>query len=360
MKANLLYIILSVSITLCSCNHFDHSENNNPNDNTDASSISETLQKKVETSKPPFTDTHTTTTQRSPQKTESLTVLVLDYKIGQLTFKHNNNEYTYEIERRVLNSLDTGADLMTEERLINNSYGEEITANIRLNTDETKIVSCDIMSPNVSMFTSSQLIPANETAEAAETEMTMYRLEGSKVEFSNNYGSFEADLNDLPNSSKIDFPDSIDRCIIEGYKFKNGKIFLDAVNVFSNNEQNGQINYKSFDNYDKYCFFGTVQSVTDERAEVLLTDGKTVCDVPTYFNDGEIKEGMKVMLTLDAEPLLFSSGERYIAEYAVFYTRPEIYNTSDLAFESLAYAKYDERTREPVYTEIPATDQIVS
>lgn len=66
---------------------------------------------------------------------------------------------------------------------------------------------------------------------------------------------------------------------------------------------------------------------------------------------GEVTEGAEVMLTLDAEPLLFSSGERYIAEYAVFYTRPEIYNTSDLAFESLAYAKYDKRSGDLVYTE---------
>ncbi|MBR1383401.1 MAG: hypothetical protein IJ555_06270 [Ruminococcus sp.] len=58
------------------------------------------------------------------------------------------------------------------------------------------------------------------------------------------------------------------------------------------------------------------------------------------------------MLTLDAEPTLFGSGERYTAEYAVFYTDPKTFNTSGREFDSLAYAKYEKRTIDLVYTEI--------
>ena len=50
------------------------------------------------------------------------------------------------------------------------------------------------------------------------------------------------------------------------------------------------------------------------------------------------------MLTLDAEPTLFGSGERY--------TDPKTFNTSGREFDSLAYAKYEKRTIDLVYTEI--------
>ena len=66
---------------------------------------------------------------------------------------------------------------------------------------------------------------------------------------------------------------------------------------------------------------------------------------------GEVTEGAEVMLTLDAESSLFGSGERFEDDYAVFHTRPETYNPSGREFESLAYAKYDKRSGDLVYTE---------
>ena len=95
-------------------------------------------------------------------------------------------------------------------------------------------------------------------------------------------------------------------------------------------------------NKDLYRFFGTVKSLSADRATVLLTDGKTTCDVPTYYNDGELKEGMDVMLVLDADASLFGSGESFKDDYAVFYTEPKEYllkKYDDIS--KLVYAKLD-------------------
>ena len=82
--------------------------------------------------------------------------------------------------------------------------------------------------------------------------------------------------------------------------------------------------------------------MTEGRAKVLLNDGKTVCDVPTYYNDGELSEGLEVMVTLDAEPSLFGSKKEYKSEFAVFYTDPEVYNYRHFDFGTLAYAKHSD------------------
>ena len=103
-----------------------------------------------------------------------------------------------------------------------------------------------------------------------------------------------------------------------------------------------EVSSESRGNADLYRFFGTVQSVKDGRASVLLTDGKTTCDVPTYYNDGEVKEGAEVMIVLDAEPSLFGSGEEYKADYAVFYTDPKsILLKKHRDISTLAYALID-------------------
>ena len=60
-------------------------------------------------------------------------------------------------------------------------------------------------------------------------------------------------------------------------------------------------------------FFGTVQTIGDNTAEIKLTDGKTVCTVPTYYCDGELSEGLEVMVILDCSTDLFR--ERKVGEF---------------------------------------------
>jgi hypothetical protein len=96
--------------------------------------------------------------------------------------------------------------------------------------------------------------------------------------------------------------------------------------------------YVPYCNPEFPCFFGTVQSCDEETAEILLNDGKTVCNVPTYYCDGDLQENMQVMVTLDCDTTLFDSEEIRNFDYAVIYTNPEDYNSGNKDFDTLAYA----------------------
>ena len=112
-------------------------------------------------------------------------------------------------------------------------------------------------------------------------------------------------------------------------------------------------NYEEQLNRDFPSFFGTVQTIGDNTAEIKLTDKKTVCTVPTYYCDGELSEGLEVMVILDCSTDLFDSGKSESFDYAVICTDPAEYDPSGHEFGNLAYAKADSNNLGRfIYTEI--------
>ena len=285
---------------------------------------------------------------RPPERVRSFTARIISYSDGQLTYELDGK--TESIPLRPEGFLnDQGRSYLGDkisQKIINNPYGCEVKGKIKIDPDSAKN-TCDVFTPNLSSFSGSDFYYSAHPDGSCSLEdgmVTMKRLGGSKVEFSNQYGSAQADLNDLDTMDKSDYPMQAEKVQFRAYQLPDGHLILDSLTFFDSYDEKGGIHASGISNRDHLRFFGTVQSLTEDRAEVLLTDGKTLCDVPTYYNDGEIKEGMDVMLTLDADISLYGSGKPYKADYAVFTTHPEAfvegYRKEDHA--KYAYALRDE------------------
>ena len=91
---------------------------------------------------------------------------------------------------------------------------------------------------------------------------------------------------------------------------------------------------------ERTAFLATVQSVSGSKAEMLLNDGKTICTVPTCFNNGEVETGARVLVMLAEEPSLFGSGEHKEYDYAVIYADTMVYDVECRSFEKDAYGVF--------------------
>lgn len=180
----------------------------------------------------------------------------------------------------------------------------------------------------------------------------MTRTGGSACEFTDPQRTLKADLNDLIVYQKINYPDEVDDVVYVGYLFKDNNFILNQLYV-AEYDENGEKNYEEQLNRDLPSFFGTVQTIGDNTAEIKLTDKKTVCTVPTYYCDGELSEGLEVMVILDCSTDLFESGKSESFDYAVICTDPAEYDPSGHEFGKLAYAKADSNNLGRfIYTEI--------
>ena len=270
-------------------------------------------------------------------------VKVVKYENEQLTYEYEDKLVTNSLPVSILDDINYGNGPTLAERIINNRFREIIYADIMLNSKDD-IIYCDVYTPNeIENCTNDSIVNRLHSGlNLEQTEMTLNRVGGSRVELSNEYITLEADLNDLDNLYKGHIPDNAERIAFKGIRFKNGELMLTMIMVFDHYEDSpgGPCpQYKAYDCKEKYSYFGTVISCTEDRAIVLLNDGVTTCDVPTYYNDGEIEESAKVMITLDADPSIFGSGNHFISEYAVFYTCPEkCMLGGNYDFSKLAYA----------------------
>ena len=226
------------------------------------------------------------------------------------------------------------------EQIINNKLGEKVTAVLTVDDGITKIKLCDVIGQNGKVFSNSGGI------------CTMTRTGGSACEFTDPQRTLKADLNDLIVYQEINYPDEVDDVVYVGYLFKDNNFILNQLYV-AEYDENGEKNYEEQLNRDLPSFFGTVQTIGDNTAEIKLTDKKTVCTVPTYYCDGELSEGLEVMVILDCSTDLFDSGKSESFDYAVICTDPAEYDPSGHEFGNLAYAKADSNNLGRfIYTEI--------
>ena len=88
-------------------------------------------------------------------------------------------------------------------------------------------------------------------------------------------------------------------------------------------------------------FFAVVQSVSEDTVTVILNDGKTLCTVPTYYNDGgELAPGGKIMVILPDNSSLLGKGGEHSFDYAVIITDQEYFKNWSDKFEDIAYGAY--------------------
>ena len=273
---------------------------------------------------------------------ENITVETEKYENEQLTFTYEGKSYTLPLSRD--NFKDDivyypGSKLHSEQ-IINNKLGEKVTAVLTVDDGITKIKLCDVIGQNGKVFSNNGGI------------CTMTRTGGSACEFTDPQRTLKADLNDLIVYQEINYPDEVDDVVYVGYLFKDNNFILNQLYV-AEYDENGEKNYEEQLNRDLPSFFGTIQTIGDNTAEIKLTDKKTVCTVPTYYCDGELSEGFEVMVILDCSTDLFDSGKSESFDYAVICTDPAEYDPSGHEFGNLAYAKADSNNLGRfIYTEI--------
>ncbi|MBR1422133.1 MAG: hypothetical protein IJ571_01655 [Ruminococcus sp.] len=254
-------------------------------------------------------------------------VQALKYEYEQLTFEYKGSNYTMPLDRNDFKDDVVYANGMKiySEQIINNRIGETVTAQLSVNEDMTKIRKCDVITPNGKLYSAS--------------EYRMTRKEGSVIELTNGSETFEADLNDLIISQKSNYPSVLDDVTFIGYRFSDGKVLLNQL-IVAQTDINGNKEYVPMLNTSYPSFLGTVDSLDEGGATVILTDNITVCHIPIYYCESALSEGDRVMMILDSGLDLFQSGEEVSFDYAVILTEDE-FSTGVRNFDDLAYAKAD-------------------
>ena len=311
-------LIILAALMLCSCSEASDSKVHNESAQTEASGTPTSTETVIAVTTISESETSSMLDESSeaPKAQKKIKVDVIGYKGDRLTFEYNGEIQTYEVWDNVFSPM---GGTKAASLIFNNRYGEKIPASIKLNPENTRVVSCDLL---LERFTGFFNDPESLKLSKEDRVMKMEKTDETHIRIYNKIRSIEADICDLDNMYKGKYPESFTDVFTTGYYLPSGTYLADQIAFLSEIDEMGNMSYKYCDLLSYYCFFGTVQSVRDGRASVLLTDGKTTCDVPSYFNDGEVKEGAEVMVVLDADTSLFGSGEQYKSDYAVFYTDP--------------------------------------
>ena len=320
-------VLLIVTALLTACSQAESASESPVTDRVSETSITSS----AETAKP------AETTEPAKETFITIDAEIVSYKNGELTFLYGGESYTLPMEREQFkeNEVPFKHSKLISEQIIGSRPGEKVPAAITVNEDMTRIRLCDVIRLNGKVFDSDKY--------------SLHRTEGSKIELTGSGGSIEADLNDLPYYLKLDYPEDIPRVSVRGYMFSDGSFLLhDLMTEYSAEED---VYVRQWDSLPKLPgFFATVQSVEGGLAAVLLGDGKTVCTAPTFYSDGELLEGMEIMIVLDADTSLWNSGAQQEFDYAVIYTDPEIYLQTSHSFDEIAYSLPASSVGEFVYT----------
>ena len=282
---------------------------------------------------------------------QTFTAQRTDYSDGVVTYM-TDSQHQVEIDPRCFeNETYIQGEKLLSESIISKCKTEKICADIRLNQNGDKIISCDVISCNGEYFDNLMLNKGKSNGTIEDDEASMRRISGSKFEIYKGNEKLTADINDMDNIYKADFPDQLDRIVFDGYRLNSGSFILLSISVYSGIDEMGSYIYDPLTNEDKYSFFGTISELSEEYAALLLNDSKTTCKVPYYYKDGELETGMQVMVTLNAPPELYNSGESFTDDFAVFHTDPNEYDPYDRDINDLAFAQYSKSNiNEYVYT----------
>ena len=279
-------------------------------------------------------ETSSDTTQPESKADIKIDVVVKSYNNNTLTFEYDGKEYSLKMSKSLF-SEDEGFGAFEKtlsEKIIERKSSDGVKAVLTVDEELTAINSCDVISQNGKRYKG--LDPKDYPDE--DISYSFRRTEGSGCEIYNKYETLTFDLNDLPIGSRLDYPAELPEVNFISYEFTDGELMLIS---FSEPEGKATVNEDKLFT-ERTAFLAAVQSVSDGRAEILLNDGKTVCSVPTYFNNGKIKAGAKVIVMLAEDTTLFGSGEHKEYNYAVIYADTAVYDIENRSFENDAYGVF--------------------
>lgn len=290
-------------------------------------------------------DTTTMTTRPRPQsyyydedQPEMLTVKPKSYTDGMLTYEYEGKEYTLPLEFSVINDPFNLNRPSVSERVIQNYRDDGFTAEIILDDKKENIIFFDILRCN------------GITQYSCSETPTLRRVSDTELELTDGGTAFRIDMNDMTTYYKGSIPLNTEiKASFFGYRMKGDRLIPLYLGL-ADSADSAEFNLTT---EGMIAFCGTVQSITDKRAAVILNDDKTVCDVPCVLTDGELSVGQKVAVILDEDKSLYDSGRAYKGDYAVFVTLYKDYipSTRKIEFEDCAYFKQSETDvymREPV------------
>ena len=272
----------------------------------------------------------------------TLTVTPKEYENSILTFEYEGKEYSLAAEPSKFKDIYYYDKLHTSVEMspmiINCGLCEDITAELITDKDITEIISCDVVKDNGMPFDSQSDLPPNLTAEAEGDYLFKHKYIGHGIyELTNTVRTIYLDMNSLSNYAKCYIPEGKD-LLFTGYLLKNGYLLTEYLSCYDRSVvlPDGGYDVTDLINSDMYGFFGRIVKLTDEKAEIMLNDNKTVCTVPTDFTDGELKEQSTVMVKLKEDETLYGSGKTKEYDHAVIYTELDRIGADDP--ESTAYA----------------------
>lgn len=337
---------------LCSCS----------SDVQNSASVTETTTAAVTTTKISMTKYDTVTEPIKPKPSyKKIKAEVTGYKDDKLYFTYEGRDYVLDIDEKQFNEHYGPIRHIEKERLfsdlvINNRFSEKIIGKITLTEDMSKIVECDVVTPNLKEYHGTEHYLHDGTPDSAYF-YSFRKTGGSKCVISNPDETLEFDMSELSVNNLLILKDEYPLVMFTAYKFKDGNMILGNVRP-AKIADNGYLYSDSNDGQYKpllscpISYFGTVQKNENGKADILLNDGKTVITVPSYYNDGDVLAGAEVLVDLRTEKEeLFGTGKHAEYDFAIIYTREKYYNTSPRRFDELAYA-YVDSSRSSYYTYI--------
>ena len=235
---------------------------------------------------------------------------VILYSDKQLSFSYEGNEYTlYCSPSNLMHDITSNQYRSTlAEQILQNKYGKDLKAKLTVSKDMTKIKRCDIITPNGKKYEGTAYV------EFAQDPQCTIEIKGK---------SYIADMNDLPQWEKQNFDKTSRISSVSGFIFNDGTFMLYDLLTKSRTEGGQEFFFLDELDFQGFtAFFGTVSNMKNDKAEILLNDGKTKCNVPTYFTDGSLENGSNVMFLINCGSDLYGSGENKSFDYALIYTDP--------------------------------------
>ncbi len=223
------------------------------------------------------------TVSKPSSEFENITVETEKYENEQLTFTYEGKSYTLPLSRD--NFKDDivyypGSKLHSEQ-IINNKLGEKVTAVLTVDDGITKIKLCDVIDQNGKVFSNSGGI-------CTMTRTGRYL----PVNLQDPQRTLKADLNDLIVYQEINYPDEVDDVVYVGYLFKDNNFILMNC-MLPNMTKMEKKNYEEQLNRDFPSFFGTVQTIGDNTAEIKLTTKRQYAQCLHIIATGSLVRGLK-------------------------------------------------------------------
>ena len=146
----------------------------------------------------------------APKTQKKIKVDVIGYESDRLTFEYNGEIQTYEVWDNVFSPM---GGTKAASLIFNNRYGEKIPASIKLNPENTRVVSCDLLLERFNGFFND---PESLKLSKEDRVMKMEKTDETHIRLYNKIRSIEADTAILIICIKANTLKALPTCLRQG------------------------------------------------------------------------------------------------------------------------------------------------